>query len=139
MNYLLSEIAQIVGGEHRGIDIRVRSIATDSRSVVSTEDVAFAAIDGKNHDGHQFVERMVARGVEAFIVERDMPLPNKRCGMVVVESTLGALQRLATYHREQFGGRVVAITGSNGKTIVKEWAARSMPEDMLQDAAKHQA
>ena len=130
MNYLLSEIARIVGGEHRGEDLRVRSIATDSRSVVSTEEVVFAAIDGKNHDGHQFVERMVARGVEAFIVERDMPLPNKRCGMVVVESTLTALQRLATFHREKFAGRVVAITGSNGKTIVKEWAARSMPENI---------
>lgn len=130
MNYLLSEIAQIVGGELRGENLRVRSIATDSRSVVSTEEVVFAAIDGKNHDGHQFVERMVERGVEAFIVERDMPLPNKRCGMVVVESTLHALQRLATYHRAKFAGRVVAITGSNGKTIVKEWAARSMPEEI---------
>lgn len=130
MNYLLSEIAQIVGGELRGEDLRVRSIATDSRSVFSTEEVAFAAIDGRNHDGHQFVERMVARGVEAFIVERDMPLPNKRCGMVVVESTLAALQSLATYHRAKFAGRVVAITGSNGKTIVKEWAARSMPEEI---------
>lgn len=130
MNYLLSEIAQIVGGKHCGEDLRVRSIATDSRSVVSTEEVVFAAIDGKNHDGHQFVERMVERGVEAFIVERDMPLPNKRCGMVVVESTLHALQRLATYHRAKFAGRVVAITGSNGKTIVKEWAARSMPEEI---------
>ena len=130
MNYLLSEIAQIVGGELRGENLRVRSIATDSRSVVSTEEVVFAAIDGKNHDGHQFVERMVERGVEAFIVERDMPLPNKRCGMVVVESTLQALQRLATYHRAKFAGRVVAITGSNGKTIVKEWAARSMPEEI---------
>lgn len=130
MNYLLSEIAQIVGGELRGENLRVRSIATDSRSVVSTEEVVFAAIDGKNHDGHQFIERMVERGVEAFIVERDMPLPNKRCGMVVVESTLHALQRLATYHRAKFAGRVVAITGSNGKTIVKEWAARSMPEEI---------
>lgn len=130
MNYLLSEIAQIVGGKHCGEDLRVRSIATDSRSVVSTEEVVFAAIDGKNHDGHQFVERMVERGVEAFIVERDMPLPSKRCGMVVVESTLHALQRLATYHRAKFAGRVVAITGSNGKTIVKEWAARSMPEEI---------
>ena len=55
MNYLLSEIAHIVGGEHRGADVRVCSIATDSRSVVSTEEVAFAAIDGKNHDGHQFI------------------------------------------------------------------------------------
>lgn len=130
MNYLLSEIAHIVGGEHRGADVRVRSIATDSRSVVSTEEVAFAAIDGKNHDGHQFIERMVARGVEAFIVEREVELPNKRCGVVVVDSTLGALQRLATYHRKQFRGRVVAITGSNGKTIVKEWAARSMPDSV---------
>ena len=130
MNYLLSEIAHIVGGEHRGADIRVRSIATDSRSVVSTEQVAFAAIDGKNHDGHQFIERMVTRGVEAFIVEREVELPNKRCGVVVVDSTLGALQRLATYHREQFKGRVVAITGSNGKTIVKEWASRSMPDSV---------
>lgn len=130
MNYLLSEIAHIVGGKHCGEDLRVRSIATDSRSVFSTEEVAFAAIDGRNHDGHQFIERMVARGVEAFIVERDMPLPNKRCGMVVVESTLAALQSLATYHRAKFGGKVVAITGSNGKTIVKEWAARSMPEDL---------
>ena len=130
MNYLLSEIAHIVGGEYRGADVRVRSIATDSRSVVSTEEVAFAAIDGKNHDGHQFIERMVARGVEAFIVEREVELPNKRCGVVVVESTLGALQCLATYHRKQFRGRVVAITGSNGKTIVKEWAARSMPDSV---------
>lgn len=130
MNYLLSEIAQIVGGKLRGENLRVKSIATDSRSVVSTEEVVFAAIDGKNHDGHQFVERMVERGVEAFIVERDMPLPSKRCGMVVVESTLHALQRLATYHRAKFAGRVVAITGSNGKTIVKEWAARSMPEEI---------
>ena len=61
---------------------------------------------------------MVQRGVEAFIVEREVELPTKRCGMVVVESTLVALQRLAAHHRQQFKGVVVAITGSNGKTIV---------------------
>lgn len=128
MRYLLSDIAQIVGGELRGEDIEVREVATDSRSVVASEGVVFAAIDGKNHDGHQFIDRMVQRGVEAFIVEREVELPTKRCGMVVVESTLLALQRLAAYHRQQFKGVVVAITGSNGKTIVKEWAARSMPD-----------
>ena len=128
MRYLLSDIAQIVGGELRGEDIEVREVATDSRSVVASEGVVFAAIDGKNHDGHQFIDRMVQRGVEAFIVEREVELPTKRCGMVVVESTLVALQRLAAHHRQQFKGVVVAITGSNGKTIVKEWAARSMPD-----------
>ena len=130
MNYLLSDIARIVGGEHRGCDMIISAVATDSRSVVATNEVVFAAIDGKNHDGHNYIQRMVARGVEAFIVERDMELPTKRCGMVVVESTLGALQELAAYHRRQFTGCVVAITGSNGKTIVKEWASRSMPEQV---------
>ena len=130
MDYLLSDIARIVGGELRGVDLRVREVATDSRSVVAAGDVVFAAIDGKNHDGHQFIERMVARGVEAFIVERDMELPNKRCGMVRVASTLKALQTLAAHHRSAFAGTVVGITGSNGKTIVKEWASRSMPDDV---------
>ena len=130
MDYLLSDIARIVGGELRGEDLCVREVATDSRSVVAAGDVVFAAIDGKNHDGHQFIERMVARGVEAFIVERDMELPNKRCGMVRVASTLKALQMLAAHHRSAFAGTVVGITGSNGKTIVKEWASRSMPDDV---------
>ncbi len=128
MNYLLSDIARIVGGELLGEDLRVTEIATDSRSVIATESVVFAAIDGKNHDGHQFIGRMAERGVEAYIVERDTELPTKRCGMVRVDSTLAALQSLAAYHRSQFKGDVVAITGSNGKTIVKEWAARSMPD-----------
>ena len=128
MNYLLSDIARIVGGELFGEDLRVMEVATDSRSIVAAENVVFAAIDGKNHDGHQFVDRMVERGVYAFIVERNIELPNKRCGVVKVESTIDALQRLAAYHRQQFKGEVVAITGSNGKTIVKEWAARSMPD-----------
>ncbi len=128
MNYLLSEIAEIVGGELRGCDLRISGIATDSRSVLSSQDVLFAAIDGKNHDGHNYIERMLQRGVRAFITERDVELDMKGCGMVVVGSTIAALQELAAYHRSRFGGRVVAITGSNGKTIVKEWASRSMPE-----------
>lgn len=128
MKYLLSDIAKIVGGELRGLDVEVWEVATDSRSTVATDGVLFAAIDGKNHDGHDYVERMVSRGVRAFIVERDMELKNKGCGIVKVSSTLDALQRLAEYHRAQYKGRVVAITGSNGKTIVKEWASRSMPD-----------
>ena len=128
MNYLLSDIAQIVGGKHIGCDIRVSEVATDSRSVIASQEVVFAAIDGKHHDGHNYIARMLSRGVKAFIVEREMELPDKSCGIVVVDSTIDALQRLAAHHREAFKGCVVAITGSNGKTIVKEWAARSMPD-----------
>lgn len=128
MNYLLSEIAHVVGGELRGRDMRVSEIATDSRSATASQEVIFAAIYGKNHDGHNFITSMVERGVRAFIVERDVELPNDECGIICVASTIEALQALATYHRQRFSTRVVAITGSNGKTIVKEWAARSMPD-----------
>ena len=126
MNYLLSDIARIVGGELRGDDLRIREIATDSRSVTQSADTLFAAINGKHHDGHNFVERMALRGVRSFIVEREMEL-SKECSMIIVENTIVALQRLAEYHRSLFRGTIVGITGSNGKTIVKEWAARSMP------------
>ena len=113
-----------------GCDVRVSGVATDSRSVLSSQDVLFAAIDGKNHDGHNYIERIATRGVTAFMVERDVELPSKGCGAVRVGSTIEALQALAAHHRSRFTGRVVAITGSNGKTIVKEWAARSMPDDV---------
>ena len=129
MNYLLSEIAQIVGGELRGNDLRVGSVVTDSRSITSPEGAMFAAINGKNHDGHDYVERMLKRGVKAFIVEHEVDIKDD-CGMVIVGSTLEALQSLATHHRQQFRGTVVGITGSNGKTIVKEWAARSLPSSI---------
>ena len=128
MNYLLSEIARIVGGEHRGCDLRVKEVATDSRGVFSSDDMVFVAINGKHHDGHVFIPAMVARGVKAFIVERDVEVNEDGVGIVVVPSAIGALQKLAAHHRREFRGRVVAITGSNGKTIVKEWASRSMPD-----------
>lgn len=128
MNYLLSEIARIVGGEHRGSDLRVKEVATDSRGVCTSDDMVFVAINGKHHDGHDFIPAMVARGVKAFISEREVELPAEGVGVVVVNSAIVALQRLAAHHRRDFRGRVVAITGSNGKTIVKEWASRSMPD-----------
>lgn len=124
----MSEIARIVGGEHRGCDLRVKEVVTDSRGVLSSDDVIFVAINGKHHDGHDFIPAMVARGVKAFIVEREVDMPAEGVGVVVVASAIVALQRLAAHHRRDFKGRVVAITGSNGKTIVKEWASRSMPD-----------
>ena len=130
MNFLLSDIARICGGRLCGSDRRVSRVATDSRSCSVGEEVLFAAIAGVNHDGHDFVEQMSRRGVEAFLVEREVELPSAACGAVVVESTLAALQSLAAYNRSRFEGRVVAIAGSNGKTIVKEWAAAATPHDV---------
>ena len=83
------------------------------------------AMRGVNHDAHNYISDMVARGVRAFIVEREVELPDG-CGAVVVENSLKALQTLAAYRRQHFDGYVVAIAGSNGKTTVKEWIAQSV-------------
>ena len=126
MKFLLSEIAEICGGRLCGRDRAVGSVVTDSRSCAIGNDAMFVAISGVNHDAHNFVEAMAERGTRAFMVERDVQLSDD-CGVVVVEDSLQALQRLALYNRSRFAGKVVAVTGSNGKTIVKEWIAQCAP------------
>jgi len=126
MNYLLSEISGICGGEFRGIDCTVRSVATDSRSYATGGGAMFVAMNGVNHDAHEYVRTMYDRGVRAFMVERDCDLPSD-CGVVRVADSLAALQALAAHRRAQYRGTVVAVGGSNGKTMVKEWIAQCAP------------
>ena len=129
MEFTLSQIAEISSARYYGADLSVKSIITDSRTMASTEDALFVAIKGVNHDAHDYIGDMVARGVKAFIAEQEIELP-EGCGVVVVENSLAALQSLASYYRQNFKGEVVAITGSNGKTMVKEWIAATVPADV---------
>jgi Alr-MurF fusion protein len=121
-----SDIAGIVGGVLAGAkDLEVSDIVTDSRQMSYTEEVAFIAIRGKNHDGHQFINNLYQRGVRVFIVDK---LPDNMSGLmevafIVTKNTIDALQRLAEWKRSSFKSIVIAITGSAGKTIVKEWLA----------------
>ncbi len=126
MNYKLSEIAEICGGRLFGADCEVRGVETDSRNCAFGRDVMFVAMRGTNHDSHNFVAEMYERGVRAFMCERECECGEK-AGCVVVENAIVALQRLAEAYRERISGRVVGITGSNGKTIVKEWIAQLLP------------
>ncbi len=131
MKYLLSQIAAIAGGRFTGTDRTVRSIVTDSRSLtceLGTEPL-FVAMQGANHDSHDFIAPMQARGVRAFLVERPVAAAPE-CGYVEVPNAVEALQRLAAHFRAQFRGTVVAVTGSNGKTVVKEWIAEELPAGM---------
>ena len=128
MKYRLSDIANIVGGNLVGCDLEVTAIATDSRSYAITPETLFVAMRGVNHDAHDHISEVEERGVRAFIVEREITL-SEGCGAIVVENSLTALQALATHHRKQFEGKVVAITGSNGKTTVKEWIAQCAPRE----------
>lgn len=120
MDYLLSKIAEIVGGELVGADNRVQEVAFDSRNVFDYHHSLFVAIEGVVFDGHHFVEPLTVKGVQSFIVSKPVKLP-PNVGCVVVDDTLRALQLLGAHRRQQLSYPVVAITGSNGKSIVKEW------------------
>lgn len=126
IRYSLKHIADLTGGRLVGEDVEVDSVLTDSRSYASSGSTLFAAQSGVNHDAHDFVEQMCSRGVKAFLVERECSLPSS-CGQVVVGNTLRALQRLAADNRNAYRGTVIAVTGSNGKTVVKEWIAQTAP------------
>ena len=131
MNYKLSQIAAVVGGRFSGEDHEVQSVVTDSRSL-SCElgcNPIFVAMCGANHDSHDFIAQMYGRGVRSFLVEHAVEeLPG--AGYVVVKNAIAALQSLAAYHRAHFKGTVVGITGSNGKTVIKEWIAEELPAGM---------
>lgn len=124
-SYSLEYLAEIVGGKLIGTNFhKVKYLITDSRQVASPSESLFIAIRGKQHDGHQFVDECYQIGMRLFVVERDFPLaeyPNAQ--FLVVKNSLAALQEIARAHREQFNIPVIGITGSNGKTIVKEWLA----------------
>lgn len=130
MKYLLSRIAAICGGTFFGCDRTVESVVTDSRSLTSSGACPmFVAMRGANHDSHDYIDEMRGRGVAAFLVERDVEAA-PGCGYVRVEHAIEALQCLAAFHRAHFRGTVVGITGSNGKTVVKEWIAEELPAGM---------
>lgn len=126
MKFTSSDIAAIVNGRLKGRpDIIITDVVTDTRQLNINEDLLFFALKGKNHDGHSFVSNLYKKGIRAFIVES---LPDDfedltEAAFIVTDSTVDALQLLASFVRKAFSSPVIAITGSAGKTIVKEWLA----------------
>ena len=119
----LREIAEKLGGQTEGDDsLAVGALAIDSRTVVPSNDILFVALPGEQHDGHDYIRDLYGRGMRSFLVSR-MPAggPFEEAGFCRVKNTLEGLQELAALRRAAYTGTVAAITGSNGKTIVKEW------------------
>lgn len=129
MNYTLQEIATICGGELHGPDQPVHSVIFDSRSTNQTNAPLFVAIRGANHDGHDHIGELYARGVRSFLIQEELPYERyPLAGFVHARNAVQALQALAADYRNRFTGTVVAVTGSNGKTVVKEWIAQLAPK-----------
>jgi Alr-MurF fusion protein len=134
--YNLTSICEMAGGQHVGASlpgIAIRHLLTDSRRLVAPSGTMFVAIVTAKNDGHRYIESLFERGVRCFLVsrlpEKSTPLFND-AAFILADDTLVALQRLASLHRASFSLPVVGITGSNGKTIVKEWLFQLLSEKM---------
>ncbi|MCG8390952.1 MAG: UDP-N-acetylmuramoyl-tripeptide--D-alanyl-D-alanine ligase, partial [Cytophagales bacterium] len=118
----LEHLSKVTGGEFVQFfeDSVTRYLVTDSRKVNVLNESVFLAIRGVRHDGHAYVRELFDRGMRNFIVESPVELPGE-ANVFQVPNTLKALQDIAAHHRSGFDIPVVGITGSNGKTIIKEW------------------
>ena len=119
----IADIAQAIGGVlSKGIAAdRITTLAIDSRKPIAAEGTLFIALRGERHDGHRYLKELADTGVQHFLVEDDSSLIGLPVNVITVRDSLDAMQRLCAWHREHFHLPVVGITGSNGKTIVKEW------------------
>ncbi|MBB6609967.1 bifunctional UDP-N-acetylmuramoyl-tripeptide:D-alanyl-D-alanine ligase/alanine racemase [Pontibacter sp. Tf4] len=116
----------------------VNQLLTDSRKLSQPAGTVFFAINGKFNDGHKYLAGLYQQGVRQFIVEHEQDAKGfnysrlfPEANIIVVANSLQALQQLAAWHRAQFTIPIVGITGSNGKTIVKEWLAQLLAPDEL--------
>ena len=134
MSYPIETIAQLIYAERIGsTEGAVKWLLTDSRSLGFPEETLFFALVTGRGDGHQYIPELYQRGVRHFVVSA-RPSDEEQQAMsaanfLVVPDTLAALQLLAEKHREQYNVPVVGITGSNGKTVVKEWLSQLLGAD----------
>lgn len=123
----IRQVAAVLGGKLHASDSNserlISSIAIDSRTIFDPELSLFFALKTERNDGHRYIADLIHLGVRAFVISEYSHEFTKleNCCFIEAPDTLKALQKLAAWHRSQFEIPVVGITGSNGKTIVKEW------------------
>lgn len=119
----INKIIEVTGASlsaQQKVETEITTLCFDSRQATHSPSELFIALKGSNQDGHDFIPNLIQKGSTNFLVEKDLEV-NEDVNKIRVDSSLIAIQQLAGYKRELFDGCVVAITGSNGKTIVKEW------------------
>lgn len=132
MNYSIHEVAQVIGSSTDNLqDTPVSILLTDSRSLTFPEESIFFALISSKNNGHKYILPLYKKGVRNFVISETTPemenMPD--ANFLLVKDTLRALQQLARHHRRKFDIPVIGITGSNGKTIVKEWLYQLIHDD----------
>lgn len=129
--YTIEQIAGIIGGNGIFHDktAAIKSLVTDSRTLSDAPHALFFAISAQR-DGHQFIDSAYQNGIRNFVVSQEIQIENyPEANWIKVDHVLSALQKLASHHRKVHQLPVIGITGSNGKTIVKEWLYQLLSTD----------
>jgi alanine racemase len=123
MNLPLKKIISTLDAKTIGINenIEIDSISIDSRSLQNNDKTLFFALVGINNDAHVYIKDLIANGVQNFVVTHIPEDLQGKANFLIVENTLAALQQVAAYYRSLYSFPIIGVTGSNGKTIVKEW------------------
>ena len=132
MKYDINKITDILGVSKKKLyPAELSILLTDSRKLTNPEETLFFAIQTKNNDAHNFIKDLYESGVRNFVVtkEPDDLSDFKNTNFLIVKNTLYALQKISAYHRNKFDIPVIGITGSNGKTIIKEWLYQLLEKD----------
>ena len=132
MTYSIDDIVEMTGAERHGFcPAAISWLLTDSRSLCFPAETLFFALVTRRNDGHHYIRELYNRGVRNFVVSYlpDDMQDYEESNFLLVRDTLAALQTLAAAHRMKFDIPVVGITGSNGKTMIKEWLYQLLEPD----------
>ncbi len=135
MSYKVSEIAKIINANYlqQGKDVLIENLLTDSRKLLFSNASLFFALSGVGRNGDSFIKPLYEKGTRNFIVNESFStheLTNyPEANFLIVNDVLTALQTLAAWHRHRFNYPVIGLTGSNGKTIVKEWLTQLLNDN----------
>jgi len=130
MNYTAKEIALITNSEIIGNgEIKIKNIVFDSRTIYSTKNTAFLAISTKKNSGKKYIETVIDKGIDIIITENKIDNPS--INQIIAKNSIEFLQTLAKYHFENSKINSIGITGSNGKTILKEWLYQCLSNELV--------
>ena len=131
--YDIEQITDILDGKFIGnrADYKIKYLLIDSRKILHAQASLFFALRGERHDGHEYIAELYDKGVRCFVVSEKVGNTDhfSEANFIQVKNSLAALQTFSGYHRQQHDIPVIGITGSNGKTIVKEWLHQLMVND----------
>ena len=135
MTYSIEKVTTLIGARRYGDrDTNIGFLLTDSRSLCFPEETLFFALKSARNDGHNYISDLYRRGVRNFVVSavpQNYATDYPEANFLRVINPLEALQRLAERHRDEVNIPIVGITGSNGKTMVKEWLYQVLSPDYV--------